>query len=573
MIRRCLLLFLSVCLAGCAGLSGEPAIVATAPPPAASTHGDATPSWQPDIVSGARVFAEHCADCHGSSGDGRGELAVGGSVPQPIDMRNRAEVAAKSPLEWYEIITAGKIENLMPPWQNALSDQERWNVALYSYTLGYSDELLGRGERLWAERCAGCALPQVIAPVYSDVEFGLQLRQADFAPPLSRDEVAAAVAFARMRSLDKADAEPIDAAAGPISGRVEHGTSGGLVPPDTVVRLEYGNSASGIATAETIVAADGSFTFERIPLRSDFTTVVSAAYDGRRFHTRLPASLRDDGAATITLYDAANDHGAVSVARIEILLDAVDLDELERALHVRQIISYRNDSDRLYTSGRGFDDGREAVLLAQFPRGAQILSGDGGGRYVVIEGVENLPDSVIDTVAVMPGDGHELALEYYLAYDDGLRFEQEFNNALDAEVQVVLDAGLRLESEGFQRADAGAVRSVYSAQLKQEREPRLSFVISGDPFATGSESQAVVTGDSLRAIAIAGGALAAALGAGFVGLRRRRSSAGDDIESLIGQLARLDADHESGQLNHDLWHHKRRALKAKLAALMAERGQ
>ena len=39
------------------------------------------------------------------------------------------------------------------------------------------------------------------------------------------------------------------------------------------------------------------------------------------------------------------------------------------------------------------------------------------GAYVVIEDMERLPDSVIDTLPVMPGEGHRLLLEYFLPYD------------------------------------------------------------------------------------------------------------------------------------------------------------
>ena len=37
------------------------------------------------------------------------------------------------------------IAKLMPPWENALSEAERWDVALYSYTLAYDEALLEAG--------------------------------------------------------------------------------------------------------------------------------------------------------------------------------------------------------------------------------------------------------------------------------------------------------------------------------------------------------------------------------------------------------------------------------------------
>ncbi len=566
-----LTLFFALLLSACAGLGGEPEIVATVRPPAEPTPVISAESWRPDIAAGARLFARHCTDCHGVDGAGQGDLVLAGSIPPPIDMTDLELVGAKSPLEWYDIITHGLIENLMPPWQNALSDAERWDVALYTYTLGYTDDMLARGESLWRERCADCAPPVQIPPVFSDADYARQLAQMPFAPALSQAELKAAVAYARVQSLE---ARPVDATAaelpGVIRGRVEQGTAGSALPPDLAVQLQFGDSAAGISRAETVAAADGSFSFADIPLTDEFTYVISAAYAGRLFNLRLPAGFSQDDVAIITVYDAAHDPFVVSVSRIDLIVEALNLDGMGRGVYVSQIIRYRNDSDRLYTSGRGFDDGREAVLLLQFPDGARLLSNDAAGRYIVIEGIESLPDSVIDTLPLPPGDFHEVALQYFFPDEDGLRFEQDFNNVVDAEVSIALGPGLEVESDWLRLAESSSGRAVYRGQLSQTVDPRLSFGISGAPFESKSFGAAVISSESLPALMLIGGAaLALALGAGYALRRRRRSEETDDADALLRQLAQLDAEHESGQINHDLWHHQRRALKARLAALMA----
>ena len=136
MRRAALTLLTALALGACSGLSGEPQIMATvAPRQSVESVATTVDVWQPDIVNGARIYAERCTECHGINGNGRGELVQARSVEQPLDMTDRGLVSVKSPLEWYEIITRGRIENLMPPWENALSDRERWDVALYAYTL------------------------------------------------------------------------------------------------------------------------------------------------------------------------------------------------------------------------------------------------------------------------------------------------------------------------------------------------------------------------------------------------------------------------------------------------------
>ena len=111
-------------LAACSGLGGEPEIAATVPPqPASTTEAAGFADWQPDISNGARIFQERCTECHGVSGDGLGELVAAGSVERPLDMTDRQLVAAKAPLDWYQVISEGRIEKLMPPWENALSEK------------------------------------------------------------------------------------------------------------------------------------------------------------------------------------------------------------------------------------------------------------------------------------------------------------------------------------------------------------------------------------------------------------------------------------------------------------------
>jgi len=560
---------IALLLASCSGLGGEPAIIATVPPrPTSEGEQPAAGDWQPNLENGGRIFAERCVECHGLSGDGRGGLVIAGSVEQPLDMTDRAQVMAKSPLEWFEIITAGRIENLMPPWEDALSDAERWDLALYSYTLAYDDALLELGERIWRESCDDCELPTLIPPVFSDAEYAASLNRDFFEWALNGSEAVAATAYARWNSLSARDESEARMPLSEIAGRVLQGTAGARLPADTLVQLRYGNADVGFSVVEAIAAADGSFLFKGIPFSADLDYAVGAEYAGRLFSRRVFPL--EEAEPTITIYDETNDPLAVSVARISVSLEPATLEGLGAGLYISQILTYRNDSDRIYTSGRGFEDGREASLLIQFPQGARLLSGDANGRYVVIEDVEELPDSAIDTLPVLPGEVHDLLLEFWLPYQDGGRFEQKFNNPIDAEVTVTASQELRLESDwlGQGAAKESGANQRFSAALRLDRDPRISFGISGDPFATSSDDRSIVTSEALPALLLGGIAVAATL-LGALGLtKRRQNGSKGEIDRLVAELARLEADHDQGRINHDLYHHQRRALKAKLAQLM-----
>ena len=102
----------------------------------------------------------------------------------------------------------------------------------------------------------------------------------------------------------------------------------------------------------------------------------------------------------------------------------------------------------------------------------------------------------------------------------------------------------------------------------QDHEPRLGFVIFGDPYATSSDDNSLITSDTLLPLLLGMGAAGAALSVGLALLRRRQGNRSGSIESLVRQIAQLDEAHERGQINHDVYHQRRRAFKDKLAALM-----
>ena len=143
------------------------------------------------------------------------------------------------------------------------------------------------------------------------------------------------------------------------------------------------------------------------------------------------------------------------------------------------------------------------------------MSGDGGGRYVVIEDMERLPDSVIDTLPVMPGEGHRLLLEYWLPYAGAAIFEQAFSNSLDAALTLTLSVGLEAEGEGLRKQETIDGARIYEAALQMERDPQLRFGINGDPFATSSDEGFIITSDALPLLLLGVAAVAAALFLGF----------------------------------------------------------
>jgi len=85
---------------------------------------------------GARLFAEHCALCHGERGDGRG-LRREGLTRSPRDFTNAAWRQSTSPRRVFYSIREGVLGTPMPGWK-ALTEQDAWDVTAYVLSLGGS---------------------------------------------------------------------------------------------------------------------------------------------------------------------------------------------------------------------------------------------------------------------------------------------------------------------------------------------------------------------------------------------------------------------------------------------------
>ncbi|MFN8377745.1 MAG: c-type cytochrome [Anaerolineae bacterium] len=150
------LVLLALLLASCSGLGGEPAIVSTVPPQPTTAPERGYPAQPPDIASGAAIFAARCTECHGAGGAGDGTRVQSGQIQNIPNFLDPAVPGSQRVSDWYTTITNGRIENLMPPWANALSEQQRWDVAYYTYLMHHTPEQLARGAEIFTESCAGC---------------------------------------------------------------------------------------------------------------------------------------------------------------------------------------------------------------------------------------------------------------------------------------------------------------------------------------------------------------------------------------------------------------------------------
>ena len=204
------------------------------------------PTKPVDLAAGSRLYARHCASCHGDRGMGDGE-AGRRMVPPPPALGSRELMRDVPPALMYRVMSVGIAGTQMIGWADVLSADDRWSIVTWLNTLRGPDAGgMAVGEGVWVQRCASChgiggasngpmsvslsRLPRELSSFAwqaerSDVQIADAIRRgiAGTAMPAARDLTASELdgLVAWVRTLSLADAP---------------GASAGRANPDSTVR-------------------------------------------------------------------------------------------------------------------------------------------------------------------------------------------------------------------------------------------------------------------------------------------------------------------------------------------------
>jgi len=93
----------------------------------------AAESLQANPKRGEALYMQHCARCHGASGDGLGRDVKDLVIP-PVSFQSTRS-RSRTDMELFLAIKQGVLFSPMHGWGDRLSDQDMWDVLSYVRTL------------------------------------------------------------------------------------------------------------------------------------------------------------------------------------------------------------------------------------------------------------------------------------------------------------------------------------------------------------------------------------------------------------------------------------------------------
>ena len=580
------------------------------------------PLVPPDPAQGQAIYAEKCLPCHGATGMGDGPQSANLSNPAPpIGSSDLAR--QRKPSQWFNIVTRGNLERLMPGFSQSLNDRQRWDVVAYVFTLSATASELEQGKVLYNENCAGChgegglgdgaqaaslstrptswkeqsqlsqlsanEVSEVIAqgvgemPAYADTldesqrqTIAAYIRSLSFSAPGQAPQASAATETSATPgttpavSLDKIT----------ISGKITNSSSGGALPEEMKVTLLAYKGMEPAFELTSEPDQDGVYRFEDVDYQSDYVYIARVDIDQMSYNSDIlhGADVTGEQAELpVQIYDVSTDASVLKADRLHVFFDFTQPGKVQ----VVQLFIISNPTDLVIAA----TDPTTPVLTFDLPEGAlnlQFEDGAIGDRYV------STATGFGDTMSVPPGEGqHQILFSYELPYDRKLDLQLTTPMSVEAAIIMVPQDNVRLQSE--QLADAGE-RSVqgmsfqmYQATTALAPNDTLQLNLSGRPTLSGAPAEG--DQDDLVPLLIGAGVFLVVLGGAAYWFLRQRNNLRQALETvpvgggmdeeessdaLLEAILALDDLFQSGQLPEAAYQERRSALKARLAFAMEQ---
>lgn len=620
-----LIVVLAMALVGCS-MASEP--VPAGPIQSGPLPGEVPdiPVIEPSMANGASVYFDRCASCHGEDGAGAGAFAEelanqGATLP---DLSDPALAYSRSPQSWYQVITNGTVMSggLMPPWSEALTDAQRWDVAYFLYSLSTPGSELDSGQALFQQYLAECygaqgelvgldafELASTLSPQQIYDDYVLDTVGCPSSAELVADQAWSAAVYALLLPVDKAlimDGAELDLAAAEVEEPAETTTKETPVEEpaeeeqtaetaEEVVEEEpaadepltatvQGNLVNG-STGEQLSGIEVTLHGLQLTETNDVDEFLSATgvtdKEGFFQFDQLPLDPNHTVYVIETIYDGLEfANGALVNPEFPVMdlplmvfettadesvitLDAmhVIVEEVDGGVVVVQVSVYSNTSESVYLSEKlvGPDNTRASIAMGYAPGATGFTFEEGGFADRFVQD----DPYVYDTQAIYPGEqSHNVVMQYFVPGEGRM------------------DIDIPLPYHTAQLTVVSASASEVKSSMLSEGAPQMMGGQSSATYVTTDVAAGETLSFSLRPAAsfpwtIVLGALAAVIvaGAAYVTFFRGGSQpaavqssdyAGEQI-SLLQRIAELDDAYEAGKINRIEYEARRAELKSLLA--------
>ena len=566
------------------------------------------PLAPPIAVAGRTSYVENCAPCHGEQGLGDGPTAV--DLPEPATaFADKAAIWELSPSMLFHTTKYGRLEKLMPPWENQLDDATIWNTVAYAWSLHTEESETLTGGELYAQSCASChgeggagdgpeadgELPDFTDLTYTtfvsqaDWEKGWQDAHAEIGADWSLTQREATLEYVRTFSYVPPWQAPFRPGDGVITGTVVFGADAVEQVDDAVVLLDAYLGFEPVARFTTTLDVDNTFVFENLAVDPELVYLASVSSEGINYSSAMLSLTPERSAtsATITIYGATDSPEDIRINRAHWIIDAQP-----GALVLAQIYLVGNQGNRTYV-GR-MVDGVDVPVTVGFdiPAEAQEITFQNGALGNRFRRVGNI---IYDTMPVTPGDSTQQIIVQYAIPLAGTSFDlrQELLYPVDSLSALVANyPDLRVDAPEL---TFDSVQNIQGSEYQVWRqsdfgpgviEMKLQGLLESDAVdprmlsdaATGTTTQLAQVGPPMEtwvswvmmALVAAGllGVTGVAIQRGTLASTTTRQDLKVLRESLITKIAAIDDLHALGQLSDTEWLRQRTNLKAQLMDVM-----
>lgn len=502
------------------------------------TAGAQEPTPTGNVANGIVIYQQRCANCHGVTGQGDGQMAAQAISP-PTPLADAEYQRSALPTVMFDTITMGRLQRGMPLFgegsSNPLSEQERWDVIAAIYALGTNS----------AELTA-----QSIDPTLSD-----QLANTDWTASnrtvfeniadtqLSEDARWAAVNWGRMTfGFD------YYLGAGAINGTVLNVTTSEPLTDGSVTLVAF-EELQVVQTWEAELDAEGAFAFTIPDVPSDWVFRVATTYDSLPYNSDFIQLRADEMAQTqsVLVYDRTNSADFIALQELRVVTE-ISTDQV----FFNEFYAYRNDGNAVYGGGT-------RLFVPESAENLLFLGITPQGEFFPLENINPAGDGYFYAEPITPGSGLEILVRYSLPYNDGATIEHavesppEIASLFVPEEISVAGTWQAIQNESIQ----GATFTRYESTINNV----LSVSIDGNTrFAIDANGNRVVVRNEQQELLIGGIALAVTIAACAYLLNLWQNQAPNDPMPLLQEVAALDNAFANKTIKKKAYEKRRRQL-------------